>query len=132
MTVNENALDTNPLPDGQDLAVGTVTGSLPGSANETDATNQLNATGGFGTKTYTLVGSATGTYGTIQINSDGSYIYTLTDNHLNATANDGVQTINGLENFSYQVTDVNGNTATGTITVNIVDDVATAVGIRIQ
>ena len=56
VTVNENALDTNPLPDGQDLAVGTVTGSLPGSANETDATNQLNATGGFGTKTYTLVG----------------------------------------------------------------------------
>ena len=38
VTVNENALDTNPLPDGPDLAPGTVTGSLPGSANETDAT----------------------------------------------------------------------------------------------
>ena len=30
------------------------------------------------------------------------------------------------ESFSYVVTDANGNTATGTITVNIVDDVPTA------
>ena len=44
VTVNENALDTTALPDGPDLAAGTVTGSLPGSAAETDATNQLNAT----------------------------------------------------------------------------------------
>ena len=35
VTVNENALDTTALPDGSDLAVGTVTGSLPGSAAET-------------------------------------------------------------------------------------------------
>ena len=42
MTVNENALDTTALHDGSDLAAGTVTGSLPGSAAETDATNQLN------------------------------------------------------------------------------------------
>ena len=31
------------------------------------------------------------------------------------------------ESFSYVATDANGNTATGTITVNIVDDVPTAV-----
>ena len=31
------------------------------------------------------------------------------------------------ESFTYVVTDANGNTATGTITVNIVDDVPTAV-----
>ena len=30
------------------------------------------------------------------------------------------------ESFTYTVTDANGNTATGTITVNIVDDVPTA------
>ena len=30
------------------------------------------------------------------------------------------------ESFTYRVTDANGNTATGTITVNIVDDVPTA------
>jgi VCBS repeat-containing protein len=125
VTVNEAALDLN--QDGSDLAAGTVTGSLPGSTAETDASNQLNATGGFGTLTYALVGSATGTYGTIQINSDGSYIYTLTDNHLNATADDGAQPINGLESFTYSVTDANGNTTTGSITVTIVDDVPSAV-----
>ena len=31
VTVNEAALDTDALPDGSDLAAGTVTGSLPGS-----------------------------------------------------------------------------------------------------
>ena len=36
VTVNENALDTTVT--GSDLAAGTVTGSLPGSAAETDAT----------------------------------------------------------------------------------------------
>ena len=42
VTVNENALDTTVTA--SDLAAGTVTGSLPGSAAETDATNQLTAT----------------------------------------------------------------------------------------
>ena len=55
VTVNENALDTTALPDGSDLAVGTVTGSLPGSAAETDATNQLNGSGGTAPLTYALV-----------------------------------------------------------------------------
>src|SRR5690606_21026785 len=97
VTVNEAALDLN--QDGSDLAPGTVTGSLPGSAAETDATNQLDATGGVGALTYTAQ-TIVGTYGTIQIASDGSYIYTLTDNYLNGTANDGVQTISGLESFT--------------------------------
>ena len=52
-------------------AAGTVTGSLPGSTGETDASNQLNATGGVGTLSYALAAgeSATGTYGTIQRNN---------------------------------------------------------------
>ena len=74
--VNENALDLNQT--GADLAPGIVTGSLPGSTAETDATNQLNATGGFGALTYALASPATGTYGTIQINANGTYTYTLT------------------------------------------------------
>ena len=73
MTVNEKALDTTALPDGSDLAVGTVTGSLPGSAAETDATNQLNATGGTAPLTYALVSggnaATAGIFGTIQVNS---------------------------------------------------------------
>ncbi|MEI9426112.1 hypothetical protein O7A70_34160, partial [Mesorhizobium sp. Cs1299R1N1] len=44
VTVNEAALDTSTT--GADLTHGTVTGSLPGSTAETDAANQLAATGG--------------------------------------------------------------------------------------
>ncbi|WP_332762877.1 retention module-containing protein, partial [Pseudarthrobacter sp.] len=120
--VNENALDTTVT--GADLAAGTVTGSLPGSAAETDATNQLNATGGFGTLTYALDSSATGTYGTIQINSDGSYVYTLTQPFDTSPDNDNsTNTEVNKDFFTYRVTDANGNTTTGTITVNIIDDV---------
>ncbi|TPM37595.1 VCBS domain-containing protein, partial [Mesorhizobium sp. B2-3-4] len=125
VTVDEAALDTSTT--GADLTHGTVTGSLPGSPAETDATNQLNASGGVGALTYTEQTTA-GTYGTIHINTDGSYVYTLTSNHLNAEANDGVQTISGLENFTYTVTDSVGNSTTGTITVNIIDDVPKAIG----
>ena len=120
--VYEQALDL--AKDGQDLAAGTVVGSLPGSSGETDADNQLNATGGVGPLIYNLVGSATGTYGTIQINSDGSYIYTLTKPYdTTPDSNDGANTEENKEHFTYQVKDANGNTATGTITVDIVDDV---------
>ena len=81
MTVNENALDTTRCTR-SDLAAGTVTGSLPGSAAETDASNQLNGSGGTAPLTYALVSggnaATAGTFGTIQVNADGSYIYTLT------------------------------------------------------
>ena len=78
--VDEAALDL--LQDGADLAPGTVTGSLPGETAETDAANQLSATGGVGALTYTAE-TLVGTYGTLRIAVDGSYIYTLTGNHLN-------------------------------------------------
>ncbi|TPJ42893.1 Ig-like domain-containing protein, partial [Mesorhizobium sp. B2-6-5] len=125
--VNETALDPN--KDGADLAAGTVTGSLPGSTAETDAANQLNATGGFAPLTYQLAGggnaATAGTYGTIQVHTDGSYVYTLTAPvHGPATA--GTDTVNAAESFTYQVTDANGNTTTGTINIAIVDDVPTA------
>ncbi|TPJ32950.1 VCBS domain-containing protein, partial [Mesorhizobium sp. B2-6-5] len=123
VTVNEAALDTSTT--GADLTHGTVTGSLPLLTTETDATNHLNALGGVGALTYTEQ-TTVGTYGTIHINTDGSYVYTLTSNHLNAQADDGAQTISGLENFTYTVTDSVGNSTTGTITVNIIDDVPTA------
>ena len=56
LTVNENALDATALPGGSDPCESrTETGSLPGSAAETDATNQLTATGGAGPITYALV-----------------------------------------------------------------------------
>ncbi|MEI9423114.1 Ig-like domain-containing protein, partial [Mesorhizobium sp. Cs1299R1N1] len=127
VTVNEAALDTSTT--GADLTHGTVTGSLPGSTAETDAANQLNATGGFAPLTYQLASggnaATAGTYGTIQVHTDGSYVYTLTAPvHGPATA--GTDTVNAAESFTYQVTDANGNTTTGTINIAIVDDVPTA------
>ena len=123
--VYEKALDLN--KDGADLVAGTVTGSLPGSTLETDASNTLtdNVTGGFGTKTYALADgqSATGAYGTILINSNGSYTYTLSAPVDGSTANDGITTEQNKDSFSYKVTDANGNTTTGTIYIDIVDDV---------
>ena len=81
VTVNEAALDTTVT--GSDLAAGTITGSLGSTSPlETDATNQLNGSGGFGTLTYALVSggnaATAGTFGTIQVNPNGSYTYTLT------------------------------------------------------
>nr|WP_244661524.1 Ig-like domain-containing protein [Mesorhizobium huakuii] len=127
VTVNEAALDTT--TSGADLAHGTVIGSLPGSTAETDASNQLNATGNFTPLTYQLVSggnaATAGTYGTIQVHTDGSYVYTLTSPvHGPATA--GTDTVNAAESFTYQVTDANGNTTTGTINIAVIDDVPTA------
>ena len=125
VTVNENALDTTVTP--PDLAAGTVTGSLPGSPAETDASNQLDGSGGVGTLTYALVSggnaATAGTFGTIQVHADGSYVYTLTSPFTEPTANNGADTVNAAESFTYVVTDAVGNTATGTININIVDDV---------
>ena len=122
-TVYEKALDLNAT--GADLVPGTVTGSDPTNTGETDATNTLvgAVTGGTGTYTYALVGSATGTFGTIQVNSDGSYIYTLSSAPKTTPAiNDGPTTLTP-ETFTYQATDGHGNTVTGSIVINIVDDV---------
>ncbi|WP_292899053.1 beta strand repeat-containing protein, partial [Nitratireductor sp.] len=127
VTVNEAALDLN--KDGDDLVPGTVTGSLPGSTDETSG-DTASATSGTGPYTYALQtgGNAVtaGTYGSIQVNSDGTYTYTLSSNYLNATADDGVQTISGAESFTYVATDAFGNTTTGTITIDIIDDVPKA------
>ena len=127
--VSEKALDTT--QGGSDLAASTYTGSIPSDTGETDASNQLNATGGFGALTYALADgeSAVGDYGTIQINANGTYTYTLTKPY--DTTPDSVttaaQTEQNKDSFNYKVTDANGNTTTGTIYVDIIDDVPTAV-----
>ena len=128
VTVNEAGLDTTITA--SDLAAGTITGSLgTTSPLETDASNQLNGSGGFGTLTYALVSggnaATAGTFGTIQVNPDGTYTYTLTSPLNQADNNNGANT-EAAESFTYRVTDGQGNTATGTINVNIVDDMPTA------
>ena len=42
--------------------------------------------------------------------------------------NNGITTENNVETFTYQVTDADGNTATSTITIDVIDDVPTATG----
>ena len=125
--VFEAALDLN--TDGADLAPGIVNGSNPASTDETDTSNTLvgSVTGGTGPYTYTLVSSANGTYGTIQINANGTYIYTLTKPYdTSPDADNANNTEENRDSFTYQATDANGNTVTGTIVVDIVDDKPTA------
>ena len=122
VTVNEAGLDlVNDA--GPDTVPGTVNGSNPTSDSDV-ATGALTVAGATG---YTLSGSGTGSYGTLVLNSNGTYSYTLTrpfdttpDN------NNGVTTETGKDVFTYTATDANGNSITGTITVDIIDDVPTA------
>ena len=55
------------------------------------------------------------------------YSYTLTSTVDGATADNGITTENNVETFTYQVTDANGNTTTSTITIDVIDDIPTAV-----
>ncbi|WP_053154817.1 retention module-containing protein [Pseudomonas sp. Pf153] len=125
ITVYEKALDLQ--QDGQDLAPGTVNGSDPSATGET-ATGSLvgSVTGATGAVTFTLVGNATGAYGQLLLNPDGSYTYTLTSPATTTPhVNDGPNVLS--ESFTYEATDALGNKATGSLVVNIVDDVPTTV-----
>ncbi|WOK38139.1 Ig-like domain-containing protein [Sphingomonas sp. C3-2] len=115
-TVYEAALDTS--KDGNDLAAGTVTGSNPTLTTET-VTGQLAANGAVGYTPQTV----TGNYGLFKLNADGSYTYTLTKPYdTSPDANNGNNTEQAKETFTYTATDASGNTVTGTIKIDIVDD----------
>ncbi|MXO55253.1 beta strand repeat-containing protein, partial [Pontixanthobacter gangjinensis] len=105
--VNEAALD--------------AVGSTPGSNAET-ASGQLTVAG-TGTVTYVL-DSGSDTYGTLTLNADGSYSYTLTSAFdTSPDADNGTNTELGAESYGYTATDASGNSVTGTITIDIIDDV---------
>ena len=120
VTVNEAALDLT--QDGDDLAAGSVTGSTPTSTAETISGTLAASDPNGDALTYTA-GTFTGSYGTLSIDAAGNYTYTLTAPVDGPTANDGTNTIDNAESFSYTVTDANGNSSTGTLTVDIIDDV---------
>ncbi|HVJ34509.1 MAG TPA: Ig-like domain-containing protein, partial [Terriglobia bacterium] len=107
---------------GSDLAPGTVTGSNPGLTTET-ATGALSLGSGV-----TVVGglSQTGLFGVLQVDAAGHFTYTLTKNDLTGPANDGTNTAVNAETFTVTIRDADGNTATDTIHVSIVDNVPTA------
>ncbi|NOR72237.1 MAG: hypothetical protein GQ532_21575 [Methylomarinum sp.] len=136
--VNEAALDLFPNDD-NDLFPADVTGSDPTSRAET-VTGQLDFSITQGTASVTGIvagdsGSVpdenvstiiNGAYGSIKVEANGSYTYTLTSNTTNhstqGTGSDGVQDV-----FSFAVTDSNGNVATSTIKIDIIDDVPQAI-----
>ncbi|TIV02988.1 MAG: type I secretion C-terminal target domain-containing protein, partial [Mesorhizobium sp.] len=135
-TVNEAALDTTTM--GSDIGHGTVTGSNPSSTAETvsgtlslgdpDSPHVTNIQGA----TSLVVGASAvivqGTYGLLQIDQNGNYTYTLTKPFdTTPDANNGTNTETGKDVFTYTVTDAYGNTSTSTISINIIDDVPTAV-----
>ena len=101
-------------------------------AGEFDTDGQITVTGAAGTLTYTLTDPANGTFGTLVLDSvTGAYTYTLDTPVTDTTGDDGRNTItgpaNGAEAFGYTVTDASSNIiGSGTITINIVDDVPSA------
>ncbi|PRY65371.1 beta strand repeat-containing protein, partial [Halomonas ventosae] len=119
VTVNEAALDL--AQDGDDLAAGTVEGSDPSNTAET-ISGTLAATDPNGDALTYTAGTFTGSYGTLTIDTAGNYTYTLTAPVDGPTADNSTDTIDNAESFSYTVTDANGNSSSGTLTVDIIDD----------
>lgn len=117
VTVNEAALDT--VLDPGDLAASAITGSNPSSPDET-TTGKLT----LGAGVQAVTADYSGAHGTLHVDSDGSFTYTLTSNLLVAGA--GTNTVPDAEIFNIQIHDKDGNTATDTIKVNVIDDVPSA------
>ncbi len=119
VTVDEAALDLTQDPG--DLAAGTVTGSNPGSSNETK-TGQLVLGSGV-----TVVGGndQSNATGTLHVDADGKFTYTLTS-PINSGAAAGANTVADSQVFNVTIKDADGNTATDTIKISIKDDIPTA------
>ena len=122
--VTVSVTDTDALVNEAGLPIGS------NAASDSEIFNgSITPSGGTGPYTFTLNSPATGSHGTLLLNAaDGTYTYTLTspfDTTPDSTTT-ATQTEQNKDSFSYTVTDANGATATGTILVDIVDDVPQA------
>ena len=110
---------------------GLPAGSDFGSDSHIDATGQITVLNAAGPFTYTLTGANSdgdGAYGTLVLDPDtGAYTYTLDTPYTDAVDENGPNVVNGAEGFTYEVRDLADNLiGTGTIQVNITDDVPEA------
>ncbi|MCJ8285857.1 Ig-like domain-containing protein [Halomonas sp.] len=105
---------------------GLATGSDAASNSEV-AEGQLQASDAQGDALTFTATTLRGSYGTLVIEENGSYTYTLDTAVTGAEADNGQNTLNGQDVFSYTVIDAHGNSSTASISINIVDDVPTAV-----
>ncbi|PLP58342.1 hypothetical protein CYK37_15670, partial [Mesorhizobium loti] len=107
---------------------GLATGSDAASNSEIFATGQITASSAVPIVSYTVAGGGAGTYGTLVLNpTTGAYTYTLTSRYdTSPDADNATNTEQNRDVFTYTATDANGNTVTGTIEVDIKDDVPTA------
>ncbi|MGQ7249461.1 Ig-like domain-containing protein, partial [Halomonas sp. V046] len=116
---------TAPTAQLQVLESALAEGSNPDSTEEV-VNGQLNATDPDGDALTYTAGTYQGEYGTLDVRADGSFTYTLTKPVDSPDANNGGHSVTDAENFTYTVTDANGNVATGSVTVKIIDDVPQA------
>ena len=104
------------------------TGSDPSSTAE--AVSGTLVVAGTGIE-YTLDSNPAGNNGTLTLNQNtGEFTYTLTS-PVDSGPNPGTNTVNGVETFNYTATDDFGNTTTGIITINVIDDVPSIVNSEI-
>ena len=112
---------------GSDTSVREAALDLIGSdptSNDEVASGQLTGSGGAGGYQFSIA-NGNGNFGTLTVDASGNYTYTLTSAPKLPAGNNG-NNIQTQETFSYIVTDANGNTGTGTLVIDIVDDVPTA------
>ena len=123
--VTLSATDTDALVNEAGLP---VIGSNAASNSEI-FNGSITPSGGTGPYTFALTSPATGSHGTLVLNAaTGTYTYTLTtpfDTTPDSTTT-AAQTEQDKDSFGYTVTDAQGNSTTGTILVDIIDDVPTA------
>ncbi|RUU81968.1 Ig-like domain-containing protein, partial [Mesorhizobium sp. M7A.F.Ca.MR.362.00.0.0] len=125
ITVNNvtvTASDTDALVSEKGLATGS-----DAAGNSEIFNGAITPAGGTGPYTYTLTSPASGSYGNLVLNANGTYTYTLTQTYDGVTTNNGITTEQDKDSFTYTVTDAHGNTTTGSILVDIVDDIPTAI-----
>nr|WP_315900695.1 VCBS domain-containing protein [Halomonas sp. DP5Y7-2] len=105
---------------------GLAAGSDAGSGSHS-VSGQLSATDAQGDDLSYTEARIEGDHGVLVISSDGSFTYTLTSAVTGSQADNGGNTLTAQETFTYSVTDAHGNTASASISINIVDDVPQAV-----